>query len=427
MSERADKILVVGPGGREHALADALHRSNSSPTLRSYPGHAGMADLAPMWRLETIEDLASQAVCDGIDFCVVGPEQYLADGWADRLRDAGIPVWGPGRESVRLETSKAFAKEFMLRHGIPTGQAQIAHTAEELRAVAFARPCVLKFDGLAAGKGVAICESDADVEVFIGEVFGRQRFGSGSVLVEEYLQGPEVSIIAAVCDGAYHCFPPARDYKRQRDGDQGPNTGGMGAVASRNLLDESLLAEIEQRLIAPTVAGLVSDQLAYRGFLYFGVMLTADGPKMLEYNCRFGDPEAQAVLPLVEGDFAGFLYHAAQGKLEPERIQFAPDWSVCVVMASEGYPATSGQGQLIHGLADSGALAFHAGTRRNEQGEFETNGGRVLAVSARGADRLTAIEKAYAGLRGIRFEGAQWRTDIGRLHFDTERNPAHAC
>ncbi len=427
MGDSANKILVVGQGGREHALADALHRSSSAPELLAYPGHAGMADLAPTWPLESAEQLEQQALRDGIKFCVVGPEQYLADGWADRLRGAGIPVWGPGQKSVRLETSKAFAKEFMFRHGIPTGLAQVAHTADELRDLARARPCVLKFDGLAAGKGVAICESDAEVEAFIAEVFEQQRFGAGSVLVEEYLQGPEVSIMTVVSDGAYHCFPAARDYKRQCDGDQGPNTGGMGAVAALDLLDEALLAEIERRLIAPTVAGLVADQMAYRGFLYFGVMLTAQGPKMLEYNCRFGDPEAQAVLPLVEGDFAGFLYQAAQGILEPERIQFASDWSVCVVMATADYPARSGRGQPIQGLDDvaTDALVFHAGTQLNEQGEFETNGGRVLAVSARGADRGAAVENAYADLRDIGFDGAQWRSDIGRLHFDAERSAGH--
>ena len=228
-----------------------------------------------------------------------------------------------------------------------------------------------------------------------------------------------ISIFASVCDSGYHILMPARDYKRIGDGDQGPNTGGMGAVASRQIVSAEMLAEIERTVIAPTVAGLIKDDLPYRGFLYFGLMLTPAGPKVLEYNCRFGDPEAEAVLPMVKGDLAGYLYHAAQGELKPEMIHFSEGWSICVILASAGYPVTSRSGDVISGLdsVDPAVRVFHCGAKKGANG-FETNGGRVLAVVANAATRDEARGKAYAAAEGITFDGRQCRTDIGRMHFE---------
>jgi phosphoribosylamine---glycine ligase len=423
MTRHPKQVLVVGRGGREHALAWCLAQSvgasGTAPTVWAYPGSDGMADVAARWTVEDETQVFDAARAAGMDLVVIGPEQMLADDWADRFRAAGVPAWGAGAESVRLETSKQFAKDFMLRHGIPTGRAVLARTADAVRQAVTALPVVLKFDGLAAGKGVAICQSEAEVEAFLEAVFVEGRFGEGPVLVEEYLEGPEVSVMVAVSDGAYCCFPPARDYKRRNDGDDGPNTGGMGAVASRQLLDDAVWRTIEETVIQPTLRGLVEDGLPYRGFLYFGLMLTARGPMMLEYNCRFGDPEAQAILPLVEGDVAGFLADAAAGQLQPDRIAFADGWSVSVVQAAGAYPLGGSVGDKITGLdAVREAQVFHAGTRLGEDGCYETDGGRVLAVSARGATRAEALERVYAGVEQVRFAGAHWRRDIGRLHFD---------
>jgi phosphoribosylamine--glycine ligase len=358
----------------------------------------------------------------GVDLCVAGEESYLVagEGLANLCAKTGIPCWGPPRESARLEASKEYAKEFMQRHRIPTAAAVTVGDAAAARAAIGGNyPTVLKYDGLAAGKGVAVCPDEEAAEAFLAEVFSERRFGEGCLLVEDCLAGPEVSIFAAVVDDGYLVFTPARDYKRLGDGDAGPNTGGMGAVASRRLVPPDLLARIEREIVAPTVAGLVADGLPYRGFLYFGLMLTAEGPKVIEYNCRFGDPECQAVMPLVRGDLAKFCLEGARGKLCPNLLEFDEGWSVCVVLASAGYPASSRSGDLIHGLDQAqGARVYHAGTRRNPTGGWETHGGRVLAVVAGGASRALAVDAAYREGAKIGFPGSQRRTDIGKLHFD---------
>jgi len=357
-----------------------------------------------------------------VDLCVAGEESYLVtgDGLANLCAAAGIPCWGPPKESAQLEASKEFAKNFLERHGIPTGAASAVGDAAAARAAVDGKyPAVLKFDGLAAGKGVAVCENAAAVEEFLAEVFEARRFGEGRLLVEECLSGPEVSVFAAVVDERCLVFTPARDYKRLGDGDLGPNTGGMGAVASRRLVTPDMLARIEREIVAPTVAGMVADGLPYRGFLYFGLMLTAEGPKVIEYNCRFGDPECQAVMPLVRGDLAKFCLEGARGRLREDLLEFDEGWSVCVVLASAGYPATSHSGDPISGLDKvQGARVYHAGTRRNATGGWETKGGRVLAVVAGGSARSTAVEAAYREATKITFPGSQRRTDIGKLHFD---------
>jgi phosphoribosylamine--glycine ligase len=416
------RIVVVGKGGREHALIRALSESPESPELFCFPGSDAVFELAKPVEADGLESLIEWMKANSIDLCMAGEESYLVkgEGLANLCQAAGIPCWGPRKEAAQLEASKEFAKEFLVRHGIPTGAATTVADADGARAaIDGTYPTVLKFDGLAAGKGVAVCPDEASAAAFLDEVFGQRRFGDGRLLVEECLSGPEVSIFAAVADESYLVFTPARDYKRLGEGDEGPNTGGMGAVASRQLLDAEMLARIDREIVKPTVDGLVADGLPYRGFLYFGLMLTADGPKVIEYNCRFGDPECQAVMPLVSGDLAGFCLAGARGELKPEMLNFDEGWSVCVVLASAGYPASSRSGDAISGLdALENARVYHAGTKRSAEGGWETNGGRVLAVVAGGGDRVTAVDAAHREAAKVDFPGSQRRGDIGRLHFD---------
>lgn len=415
------KILVVGKGGREHALITALDESPVESEIYCFPGSDAISTLAQSVEVDGLHSLIDWMSLNKIDLCVAGEESYLVkdEGLANLCEEAGIPCWGPHKQSAQLEASKEFAKEFMLKHDIPTGAATGCADIDEARAaINGIYPTVLKFDGLAAGKGVAVCEDEASAEEFLNEVLVERKFGEGRLLVEECLTGPEVSIFAAVCDEQYLVFTPARDYKRIGNNDEGPNTGGMGAVASRQLIDADTLALIETTIVQPTVDGLIKDGLPYRGYLYFGLMMTPEGPKIIEYNCRFGDPECQAVMPLVNGDIASFCLAAAKGEMKSDYLSFDEGWSVCLILASAGYPATSHNGDVISGLDDlSNARVYHAGTRRNASGNWETNGGRVLAVVAGGEDRLTAVDAAYGELKKISFDGAQKRTDIGRMHF----------
>jgi len=415
------KILVVGKGGREHALITALEESPTETELYCFPGSDAIEPLAKAVKVDGLHELISWMSENQIDLCIAGEESYLVkdEGLANLCEKAGIPCWGPHKQSAQLEASKEFAKEFMLRHDIPTGAATGCADIDEARAaINGTYPTVLKFDGLAAGKGVAVCADEASAEEFLNEVLVERKFGEGRLLVEECLVGPEVSIFAAVCDDEYLIFTPARDYKRALDGDEGPNTGGMGAVASRKLIDAETLAVIEKEIVKPTVDGLVKDGLPYRGYLYFGLMMTKDGPKIIEYNCRFGDPECQAVMPLVKGDIASFCFSAAKGEMKPDLLSFDEGWSVCLILASAGYPVTSRSGDVISGLMDmKNARVYHAGTRLNSDNDWETNGGRVIAVVAGGEERLTAVDAAYAELDKISFDGAQKRTDIGRCNF----------
>jgi len=415
------KILVVGKGGREHALITALDESPVESEIYCFPGSDAISTLAQSVEVDGLHSLIDWMSLNKIDLCVAGEESYLVkdEGLANLCEEAGIPCWGPHKQSAQLEASKEFAKEFMFKHDIPTGAATGCADIDEARAaINGIYPTVLKFDGLAAGKGVAVCEDEASAEEFLNEVLVERKFGEGRLLVEECLTGPEVSIFAAVCDEQYLVFTPARDYKRIGDNDEGPNTGGMGAVASRQLIDADTLALIEKTIVQPTVDGLIKDGLPYRGYLYFGLMMTPEGPKIIEYNCRFGDPECQAVMPLVNGDIASFCLAAAKGEMKSDYLSFDEGWSVCLILASAGYPATSHNGDVISGLDDlSDARVYHAGTRRNDSGNWETNGGRVLAVVAGGEDRLTAVDTAYEELNKVSFDGAQKRTDIGRMHF----------
>lgn len=419
------KILVVGKGGREHALLAALRESPGRPELFAFPGSDAISEIAQRVPASDLPGLIDFLKREKIDLCVAGEESFLVEGegLANLCEAAGIPCWGPRKEAAQLEASKEFAKHFLTRHGIPTAKFTVAATLEEARAAAAKTPVVLKFDGLAAGKGVAVCQTPEAVEEFLEAVFVRRQFGEGRMVVEECLTGPELSVFCSIVDDRYHILMPARDYKRIRDNDEGPNTGGMGAVAGREIVPAETLARIEAEIVKPTVEGLRRDGLRYRGFLYFGLMLTPDGPKVIEYNCRFGDPECEAVMPLVDaekGDFARYLLDAARGDLRPERLPFRDGWSVCVILASAGYPAGSRSGDVISGLEEAaadGGRIFHCGTRRNAEGRYETAGGRVLAVTAQAATLAEARDKAHAAAGKVTFDGAQRRSDIGKLHF----------
>ncbi len=415
------RILVVGKGGREHALVRALAESPGKPEVFCFPGSDAIFELAQPVDADGLESLVAWMVVNAIDLCVAGEESYLVkgEGLANLCERNGIPCWGPPKESAQLEASKEFAKGFLLRNGIPTARATATDTLEEaVAAIAGEYPTVLKFDGLAAGKGVAVCPDEASALGFLDEVFTQRRFGAGRVLVEQCLTGPEVSIFAAIIDDHYLIFTPARDYKRANDGDLGPNTGGMGAVASRQLVTPELLAQVEKEIVRPTVDGLRREGLPYRGFLYFGLMLTPTGPQVIEYNCRFGDPECQAVMPLVEGDLAAFCLAGARGELRDDLVRFSDGWSVCVILASAGYPETSRSGDRISGLDGiAGACVYHSGSRRTSGGDWETNGGRVLAVVAGGSTREEAVGLAHAAADRVAFDGLQRRRDIGILNF----------
>ena len=416
------KILVTGKGGREHAILSALKASPGHHELFACPGSDAIESLATRVPATDLPSLIAWMQSNAIDLCVAGEESWLVqgDGLANLCATAGIPCWGPRKGSAQLEASKIFAKKFLQRHAIPTAGFSVATTLEEAQSALTTLPIVLKFDGLAAGKGVAVCTEQTEAEAFVTDVLDKRVFGPGDLLIEQCLTGPEISIFVSVCDDTYQILMPARDYKRIGDADQGPNTGGMGAVASRQLATPELLAQIEHEIVQPTVTGLIADGLPYRGFLYFGIMLTPDGPQVLEYNCRFGDPEAEAVLPMVQGDFASYVFAAAKGQLNPDLIHFKEGWSICLISASAGYPATSRSGDLITGLdqVPQTAQVFHCGTRKNPEGHYETNGGRVLAVVAQAPTREAARDAAYAATHPITFPGLQRRTDIATLHFD---------
>ena len=409
------KIAVIGKGGREQALVETLAASPCKPELYTFPGSDAICRTATRIEAADFDSLIQWMVDNKVDLCVAGEESYLVkeDGLANRCAAVGIPCWGPQKESAQLEASKEFAKNFLLRHKIPTGMATAVEGYDEaVAAINGQYPTVLKFDGLAAGKGVAVCPDAASAEEFLNEVFIQKRFGAGRLLVEEFLTGPEISIFGAICDDKYLILCPARDYKRLEVGDAGPNTGGMGAVASRQLASAELLKEIEETIVAPTVRGLQADGLPYRGFLYFGLMLTPQGPKVIEYNCRFGDPECEAVMPLLQGDLATFCLKGAKGEFAPELISFNEGWSICCILARAGYPASSHSGDLISGLDDCAARVFHCGTKLTPEG-WVTAGGRVLAIVAQGESLEEARAKAHAEAAKVDFAGSQRRSDIG--------------
>lgn len=397
------KILVVGSGGREHALAWALARSEGVSEVCVCPGNGGTEwaasnGVAPCRRVEG----EPEALAADFDLVVVGPEAPLVEGLADRLTD--VPVFGPSSKAAQIEASKHYAKTIMQRKGVPTARHQIIDSVEQL--VAFGTPVVVKDDGLAAGKGVGVFESLEEARKFFLDLSSRCE----RIFVEEYLDGPELSVLA-FCDGKrFSVMPPARDYKRRFEDDEGPNTGGMGAI-SPVAVEDGLLEQISESVIAPVLEGLAEDGAPFVGVLYAGLKLTSDGPKVLEFNCRFGDPETQVILPQFEGNLARLMLSCAQGSLDEGHVKWSGRAHTTVVMASEGYPGSYSKGFPISGLETEG-LVFHAGTTRRN-GHVVTSGGRVLALVGRGRDLRDSTEAAYELLQSVSFEGAVYRKDIG--------------
>jgi phosphoribosylamine---glycine ligase len=417
-------VLVVGGGGRENALAWALARCPGVERVWVAPGNGGTPDLAGCQQLAIAEqDHAGLLVACrelAIDLVVVGPEAPLAAGLADRLRDAGLAVFGPGADGAQLEASKRWAKALMQEAGVPTSGFWAASSEAEALTLlaALAQPPVVKADGLAAGKGVTVAETHAEARAAIGEIFaGRFAAGEPACLVlEERTYGPEVSVFA-LCDGErLVLLPPAQDHKRIGEGDTGPNTGGMGAYAPAPLLDGAALEAVRRTVLEPTLAALRARGIDYRGVIYAGLMLTASGPSVIEFNCRFGDPECETLMPLLGPELAAVLLACAQGRLDrAPTLTIAPGCSACVIAAAQGYPGEIRRGDAIHSQLPLGPTLqlFHAGSQRDAAGRCLTSGGRVLAVVAQADDFDSAFERAYAGLGEVHFEGMTYRRDIG--------------
>ena len=423
------KLLVIGSGGREHALVWKLAQSPHVTHIWCAPGNAGIAQERVLKNQAVVEcialgaeDLAGLlafAESEKPALTVVGPDNPLALGIVDLFQANGLRVWGPNQRAAQFESSKVFSQQFMERHGVPTAKA--GTFSEERAAKKFASAlngqCAVKADGLALGKGVIICSGVAEAHRTIESILVDKAFGAAgaSIVIQELLEGTEVSL-HALCDGkTARLFPTAQDHKRASDGDQGPNTGGMGTYSPTPFLTQSELAEVGRAILEPWLAGCAAEEIDFRGLLYPGVMLTKEGPKVLEFNTRFGDPEAQVYLTRLEGDLFELLEASVDGTLAGMELRWNPMASVCVVLASGGYPGAYAKGKAISGLADAGRLprtkVFHAGTVLSGK-DIVTNGGRVLGVTAWAGSLALAREAAYQAVDKIRFDGAQFRRDI---------------
>ncbi|MBI4160870.1 MAG: phosphoribosylamine--glycine ligase [Acidobacteria bacterium] len=417
------KVLVVGAGGREHALVWKIRRSPGVREVLCAPGSPGTGTLARSVPVPpaAVRELAAFAAAERVDLTVVGPELPLSLGIAGEFAARGLALFGAGREAAAIETSKAFAKRFLERHGIPTAPFTVHDDPESARRALRARrefPVVVKADGLAAGKGVTVA---ADLEAGLAAVrtlMEERRYGEAGdqIVIEDFLRGREASVFALTDGERVLPLAPCRDYKAALDGDRGPNTGGMGSYCPAPDPDPVLLRRIAATILEPTVRGLAAESRPYRGILYAGLMLTDGGPMVLEFNARFGDPEAQVLLACLQSDLVPLLSGCAAGRLEAEAVRWEPLAAVCVVLASAGYPGEPRTGEPIRGLDslenENGTLVFHAGTRRDPDGTLRTAGGRVLDVVGLGPDLDAARRRAYAAVERIEFQGMRYRRDI---------------
>ena len=425
------RVLVIGSGGREHALCWKLKQSPDIEEIYCAPGNGGIAGIATCVPIapEDIHELAEFAGGLSMDLTVVGPELPLTLGIVDEFNKRGLAIFGPNRLGAELEGSKVFSKQFMLRNGIPTPEADFCESEDEARAACKKRgfPVVLKADGLAAGKGVIIVKTGEDLETALHGFFRDRKFGNAGskVLVEECMEGEEVSFMVLSDGTRYLPLASAKDYKRAGEGDTGPNTGGMGSHSPAVILDKETSHSVLTEVIVPTVAGMAREGREYRGVLYAGLMLTEKGPKVLEFNCRFGDPETQAILPRMETDLLPLLLQSARGKFTTPKIEWKKEAVACVVIASGGYPESYAKGFPVGGLEAAGGVegvtVFHAGTKL-ENDAIVTSGGRVFNVCGRGATLAQALSRAYLGVKDITFENKIYRNDIGqsvlkRMHY----------
>ena len=417
------KILVVGSGGREHAIAWKLAQSSRVEKLYCAPGNAGIesvAECVPI-KAEDLEGIRDFCVREAVDMAVIGPEVPLSMGITDVLNEAGIRVFGPDRRCSQLEASKSFTKSFLMKHHIPTAGYREYTEKEALKKDIgiFGYPMVLKADGLAAGKGVILAENREEAERAVEEMMGDRIFGDAAdkVIVEECLRGIEASMLCFVDGKTIVPMESAQDYKRIFDGDKGPNTGGMGSYSPSLIFTKELKQEINEKILQPTIQGFLEDGLDFHGVLFIGLMIGEDGPKVIEFNNRFGDPETQSVLMRLESDLADIFDACIDGTLDQTEIRWSDRRSVCVVIASGGYPGSYEKGKEISGLGDvdEDVVVFHAGTARKD-GKIVTSGGRVLGVTATGATNDEARAKAFANVEKITFEGSQFRRDIGKIN-----------
>lgn len=413
------KILVVGGGGREHAIIWKLQQSSKTTEIHCAPGNGGIAQLAKCVPIAAtdIERLTAYAKDERFDLVIVAPDDPLYLGLVDRLQAEGIRAFGPTADGARIEGSKVYAKQIMQKYGIPTAACAVFSDYE--KALLYVRespmPTVIKADGLALGKGVLICQTARDAEAVLHDIMIKKVFGEAGnrVVIEEFLEGPEVSVLA-FCDGKTVLpMASAQDHKRAFDGDQGANTGGMGTFSPSPKYTDAVRAEVEETVFVRTVQALVSEGIDYKGIIFFGLMLTKNGPQLLEYNARFGDPEAQVVLPRMKNDLLDVINAVIDGQLSKITLEWDERSAVCVVAASGGYPSAYKKGLPISGLEDvQDVTVFHAGTAQSD-GQIVTSGGRVLGITAMGKSIAQARETAYAAVRKMHFDGMQYRTDIG--------------
>ena len=418
------KVCVIGNGGREHALAWRLSISPSVTKVYAIPGSAAMSDCAELVGIDwqQSDHLISFLKDNQVDLVVVGPEAPLVAGLADTLNKAGIPVFGPSKAAAQLEGSKVFAKDLMKKYNIPTAAYGVFHKVDEAKEFISqtGAPIVVKADGLAAGKGVVVAMTIEEANSAVEDMLSGNRFGEAgiTVVIEEFMEGEEASLLAFVDGKTVVPMIASQDHKRIFDGDKGPNTGGMGTYAPAPVLTDALRDEAMKTILEPMVAAMENEGMPYVGCLYAGLMITPQGPKVVEFNARFGDPETQVVLPLLDSDLGQIMMACATGTLTADMVKWKDSSAACVILASEGYPETSSKGDVIHGdiKQHDTTIVFHSGTKLIGD-EYVTNGGRVLGVVGLGKDLRTALDRAYGRIEHIDFEGMQYRTDIGAKAF----------